>query len=123
MIPKKPHLTIGKAYFMCGYYLRDLPIPEVETWIYIGANIFEEDAVEKELYHYFEAPDTYFSKEISAENAKYNDEESEETKSEQGPPRRLRVADSELEALVYDYQELREWVLDLEKEPNADKAF
>lgn len=123
MIPKKPKLKIGRAYFVCGYYLRDLPTPEIETWIYIGTNIFDEDAPRKEPHHYFEHPDIYFSKEISEENAMYKSDESIETPVEQQAPIRLRVADSELEGLVYDYRRLCKWVVELGSEPNADKAF
>ena len=123
MIPKKPQLKIGRAYFMCGYYLRNLPTPEIETWIYIGTNIFEDDVAENESYHYFEHPAIYFAKEISEENADYQGEESVEVESEQQPAQRLRVSDSDLEALVYDYRELRKWVVGLGTEPNADKAF
>ena len=123
MIPKKPTLKIGRAYFLCGYYLRNLPTPEIETCIYIGTNIFEEDNLEKEPYHYFEYPNIYFAEKISEENAKFQNQETTEEQPEQQSPSKLRVADSELEALVYDYHGLREWVIALGEEPNADQAF
>ncbi len=35
----------------------------------------------------------------------------------------MRIADSELEALVYDYEGLKEWVCSFGAEPNAEKVF
>ncbi|MCP4256788.1 MAG: hypothetical protein GY774_04575, partial [Planctomycetes bacterium] len=74
-------------------------------------------------FHYFEHPEDYFTKEISDESAKHETQETVEDKSKnhQQPP--LRVPDNELEEVIYDYQELLEWVVALEKESNADKAF
>lgn len=108
---------------MCGYYLRNLPTPEIETWIYIGANIFEEDATETETYHYFEHPTSYYAKKLSEESTENRNEDSVELESELQPAKKIRVSDNDLEALVYDYSELCEWVVSLESEPNADKAF
>jgi len=118
-----PKLRIGRAYFLCGYYLRNRPIPEIETCIYIGANIFEEDKAEKEPHHYFERPEAYFAKEIAEETAEYRSSETDEDAPEELKEPRFRVAESELAALVYDYQGLRKWVVALGEEPNADEAF
>jgi len=92
---------------MCGYYLRNLPVPKIETWIYIGKNIFEAEDSQDESYYYFEDPDIYFAKEIYEENIDFEDDGPDDASSEQQPPPRLRVADSDLEGLVYDYQELK----------------
>ncbi|MBI4694152.1 MAG: hypothetical protein HY749_09025 [Gammaproteobacteria bacterium] len=123
MVPTKPNLIVGRAYFSCAYYLRKLPIPVIETLIYIGTNIYPEDADDTEHYHYFEDPDHYFAEEISAESAKYHSCAEAGCLSEQCSPQRIRVADSELEGLIYDYGRLKDWVLSLGLEPNADKAF
>lgn len=125
MIPRKPALKIGRSYFLCGYYLRDLPVPEIETWIYVGTNIYNEDKTEPEPYHYFEHPSVYFSEEVSAENSKYHNQEQEapDVYSEDPLQMKLRVAESKLEALVYDYAGMQEWVMALGDEKNADKVF
>ena len=123
MSPDALKLQIGRAYFLCGYYLRNRPIPDIETWIYIGTNIFEEDKTEEEPHHYFERPEVYFAKEIAEETAEYRSYEADGDTPEDLNEPRFRVAESELVALVYDYQGLRKWVAALGEEPNADDAF
>ena len=123
MIPKAPELKIGRSYFLCGYYLRHLPIPAIETWIYIGENLFDEDKAEAQTYHYFERPAVYFAEQMAEERAKYAAQEEPCEDREDEPARKLRIAHSDLEAAVYDYQGLCEWVAALANERNADLAF
>lgn len=124
MNPNKPKLEIGKAYFGCGYYLRNLPTPSIQTWIYLGADIYGKDEDDGGLYHYFESPEIYFEKQISEETEQFQDEKNVDKEQLDGSkPTRLRVADNHLEALIYNYEGLKEFINSLGQEPNADKAF
>ena len=117
-------LEVGKAYFGCGYYLRNLPTPSIQTWIYLGADMFGEDKEDQETYHYFESPHVYFEKEITKESAQYKDQEDvAEEMENKSEPTKMRVPASHLETLIYDYEGLCEFVNSLGNEPNADKAF
>ena len=122
-IAKAPSLEVGKAYFMCGYYVRDLPIPEIETWIYIGSNIYEEDKKGKDRYHYFEKPESYLASTISEERKMYANGEEITEIIDNETNRKLRVKDSDIEAFVYDYKGLVEWVTALAEQPNAKKVL
>ena len=124
MTAKEPKLKVGRAYFICSFYLRNSPVPEIETWIYLGENLLSGDQAEGAVhYHYFKRPEAYFWKEMAEESGRYDlleqvkDEEQDEAES------KLRVADSDLEALVYDYEKLKSWVASLERQPNSETAF
>ena len=119
--PRLPKLTVGKTYFHCGYYLEKLPVPGIETWIYIGANIHDEDQESNEPRHYFERPDIYFASAIAKESERFKHDESEEDTIEF--PTRMTIVQSELEGLIYDYECFREWVENLKSESNAEKVL
>ena len=121
-VPKAPQLVIGRAYFCCGYYLRDVPVPEIETWIYIGQNIFDEDQNIDQIFHYFEHPTEYFRAKMVLEYAQYDSSEENQV-DENRPVPKLRVSERDLEGLVYDYGDLLAWVDQLKEEPNADQTF
>ena len=114
---EKPELKVDRAYFVCGYYLRNMPIPNIETCVYVGSNLFESDASSSELMHYFKNPETYFAKEIASEHEDTLESQSDEQ------PRYIRIPESGLEALVYDYEGLKKWVSQLGAEPNASDCF
>ena len=121
MNPIKPILQKGKTYFVCMYYLEKLPVPCIETWVYVGPSDTEQESEGKEFFHYFERPEVHYKEEIAIENAKFA-MPSEEAHQEMEKPK-MRVADSELEALVYDYEGLKDWVCSLGSEPHAKKVL
>lgn len=116
---KKEEFEIGKVYFECAYLCLKCPVPEIESWVYVGINIFEEDKSEIEKCYYFQDPETYFSSYIVEGLSKEQKEEYEI--SEQ--PRRMRVSENDVEGLVYDLSELKEFVQKLDKDPYAKKIF
>ncbi len=119
--PRIPKLTIGKTYFHCGYYLEKLPVPGIEIWIYIGANIHDEDQESNESRHWFERPDVYFSSAIAKESERFKCDEIEEDTVEF--PTRMTIVQSQLEGMIYDYECFREWVENLISESNAEKVL
>lgn len=123
MTEKGPKLKTGRAHFPCGYYLRNSPVPESETWIYVGTNIFDEDRTESQSYRYFERPGIYFAKERVRESRKYGTGNEVVEEDADISERKLRIAESDLEALVYDYLSMRKRVAESGREPNADSAF
>ena len=119
--PRLPKLTVGKTYFHCGYYLEKLPVPGIETWIYIGADIYPEDQESNEPRHYFERPDIYFASAIAKESERFKHDESEEDTVEF--PTRMTIVQSELNGMIYDYECFREWVENLKNESDAEKVL
>jgi hypothetical protein len=108
MVASAKDLVVGKAYFMCGYYVPDLPIPAFETWIYIGANVFTVDMEAAEPIHYFEHPSVYFAKEIAAETSRYREHLESDDDGDDKPIPKLSVKESDLEAFIYDYKEMKD---------------
>ena len=52
-------LTKGKAYFEVSYASRDIEIPDIETYIYIGKNIFPPREGSDD--YYFQTPHSYLT--------------------------------------------------------------
>src|SRR5688572_6864545 len=50
-------LEIGKAYFQIGFCLPDDIVPEIESYIFIGKNIFNGDKGDE---YYFQTPRSYY---------------------------------------------------------------
>ncbi|GJM08343.1 MAG: hypothetical protein DHS20C11_06190 [Lysobacteraceae bacterium] len=111
-----PILRKGRVYFHCTYRLRDLPVPEIETWVYAGTNLNGETDAE---YHYFERPELHYAKEMATEAPGHL---ASESKIEREQPR-MRLDESSVESLIYDLGGLEEWLRNLRKEPNAENAF
>ena len=103
-------LVVGKAYFMCGYYFRNRPVPTIETWIYVGPE--NEDG---EVLHRFQDPATYYATE-------WNDMVPEGEEAELPEMQQVRVREEDL-GLVSTLRELEEFVTTLRSEPNAHTAF
>jgi ABC-type microcin C transport system duplicated ATPase subunit YejF len=103
-------LVIGRAYFVCGYYFRNRPIPTIETWIYVGTTASTEGVA-----HLFEDPATYYAREWTEERPK-------EDKSEMPEAQRLMVNETDLD-VVSTLQELEQFLAALRSDPNAAKAF
>jgi len=62
------NLIVGKAYFSLGYSSDDAPIPEVETYIFIGKDIFGSENSQGE--YFFQTPWSYFEHGSFAETKK-----------------------------------------------------
>ncbi len=63
---KENDLKIEKCYFMVDFYDKDLSVPNIETYIYIGKNIYGNQDNEKDSW-YFQEPDIFFDKGTSHE--------------------------------------------------------
>lgn len=112
-------LKPGRAYFTCAYLLRHSPVPEIETWIYVGANLLDGDHRLDEVYHYFQDPGSYFMDQMLNRIAREHTHEFERADA----PVRLRVRESELGDAVQDLTELQMFVMGLSGEANAHKTF
>jgi hypothetical protein len=107
---KAEELIRGRAYFMCGFFFRNRPIPEIESWIYVGVDN-ESDG----MWHRFQDPISFYSAEWLAEVL----EEEERSEPE---VRIIRVRHQDIE-MVYSLSELEEFVMTLRKEPHANETF
>lgn len=123
MTAKRLKIQVGRAYFMCGFYLRHIPIPEIETWIYVGADVLKNDNSDGQKYNYFQRPEVYFENEIREEYAEHDVEQDSEVESTLERSSLIRVSEEDLDGLVYDYRGLCHWVSGLSKEPNAEDYF
>ena len=61
------NLHIGKAYFIAGYCDGGMRVPDIETYIFIGKNMAEEDSNRNQDSWYFQTPESYFSDGIITE--------------------------------------------------------
>lgn len=124
MTPKRPHLQIGKAYFECAYFVSQLPVPDIQVWIYIGTNLGGE--LFPDTHHYFDRPERYFATRMLDESAKWSISEGSESEAaidNLHRSSRMRIANQDLEGLIYDYEDFANWVSSLVHEPNAQDAF
>jgi hypothetical protein len=107
---KADKLITGRTYFMCGYFFRHRPIPEIESWIYVGVDQ-ESDG----MWHRFQDPISFHAKEWLAEVSEGEDRTTPEE-------RIIRVRHEDIE-MVYSLSELEEFVTTLRNEPRADETF
>jgi len=107
---KTEKLIHGRTYFMCGFLFRNRPIPEIESWIYVGVD-HESDGT----WHRFQDP-------ISFHASEWLTEASEKEERNAPEVRVIRVRHDNLE-MVYSLSDLEEFVLTLRKEPNANDTF
>lgn len=52
-------LKVGQCYFMVSYLDNSMRIPEIETYIYVGKNLYPEDGNNGRNFWYFQNPETY----------------------------------------------------------------
>jgi hypothetical protein len=95
---------------MCGYFFRHRPIPEIESWIYVGVDQ-ENDGP----WHRFQDPISFHAKEWLAEVS-----EGEERREPEA--RFIRVLHKDI-GMVYSLSELEEFVATLRNDPHADDTF
>jgi hypothetical protein len=105
-------LVIGRAYFMCGYYFRNKPIPAIETWIYVGPEAADENS---SIVHRFQDPATYYASDSA-------DVAPEGEKAELPEIQQVRVSEEDI-GLVSTIEELEEFVTTVRSEPQADEVF
>ncbi|MFL6617595.1 MAG: hypothetical protein ACJ8MH_03285 [Povalibacter sp.] len=105
-------LMVGRAYFACGYFFRNRPVPEIETWIYVGS---EKSDVAESTVHRFQDPATYYWEEWAEVVSEGERVESVETQQ--------MLVEEENLGLIYTLRELEDFVAGLRSEPNADEAF
>ncbi len=53
-------LVEGERYFLVWYFDEEMNIPEIETHIYVGKNVFSDEKPVKDSW-YFQDPESYIS--------------------------------------------------------------
>ena len=122
-IPKRPYLMPGKAYFLCGYVLRDLPVPIVDTVVFFDSRTVAEGEHEGELAHYFKRPEDYYREQMVTERRVYLKDEFEDPAENGAEQPIVRILDRDLKDVVYDYEHLRAWIAQLKTEHNAERVL
>lgn len=110
---KPENFEIGKVYFEGSFLHPEYPIPEIETWIYVGMNLFEEEAADENVY-FFINPQKYYEADLKA--AIKDDSFFEDIDGY------YVVNESDLDAIM-DIDELVFWLSALKGAEKADKAF
>lgn len=110
---KPQDFEIGKVYFEGSFLHPEYPIPEIETWIYVGMNLFEEEAEEENVY-FFINPQKYYEDDLR--DAIGDDSFFEDIDGY------YVVKESDLDAIMH-IDELAAWLLVLKDAENADRAF
>jgi hypothetical protein len=111
-------LKEGMVFFFCGYSNPKYPVPEIETYVYIGKNVPKNKQTTEQNEYVFEEPRKYFEKELL-------DGLSEDEKTNYVPPEepyRIIVPESSLNTL-YDIDGLIRFLLESKKEPGAKDIF
>ena len=104
---------IGKVYFEGSLLHPKYPIPEIETWIYVGKNLFADDESDENVY-YFINPQKYY--EADLKQAIDDEAFFEEIDGY------YVVRESDLDGIMA-IDELAAWVVSLKEDEHADKAF
>ena len=114
------NLKVGHIYFACGYSHPRLPVLDIETYVYLGKNLFPEDHGKD--FHYFQSPHKYFEAEIQAAKAEIHaaisEKQSEQQVKSEGLPDRdcsdnsemILIDEADLECTIYDLDGLIEFV-------------
>jgi len=106
------NLKVGHIYFGCGYSHPRLPVIDIETYVYLGKNLFPEDHGKD--VHYFQSPRKYFKAEIQAA---IPEKQSEHEVAREGIPDRdcsedsemIMIDETDLECTIYDLDGLIEF--------------
>jgi len=104
---------IGKVYFEGSLLHPRYPIPEIETWIYVGKNLFADDEAGEDAY-YFINPQKYYEDDLKKA---IDDEDFFEAIDGY-----YMVLENDLDGIM-DIDELAAWVVTLKDDEHADKAF
>jgi len=52
-------LLVGATYFLLGYYDFELKYPFIESFVYLGQNLFEDDSNAQSVSYYFQDARSY----------------------------------------------------------------
>ncbi len=107
------NFVIGKVYFEGSFLHPEYPIPEIETWIYVGMNLFEEEAEEENAY-FFINPQKYYEDDLKPaiqDESFFEDIDGYYV-----------VKESDLDAIM-DIDELAAWLPALKGAENAEEVF
>jgi hypothetical protein len=52
-------LSIGSTYFLLGYYDSELKYPFIESFVYVGQNLFDDDKNTQSIAYYFQDARSY----------------------------------------------------------------
>lgn len=55
-------LIQGQSYFMLSYFDRALRLPNIFTCVYVGKNLFDEDASAEKTSYYFQSAESFVRK-------------------------------------------------------------
>jgi hypothetical protein len=55
----KADLTVGAPYYICAFHDQELGIPKIETYIYVGQDLFDDDRGSRGSGWYFQDPVSY----------------------------------------------------------------
>jgi hypothetical protein len=107
---KAEELILRRTYFTCGYFFRHRPIPETESWIYVGVRPRKRRNVAP-----LSNPVSFHAKEWLAEASDDDDRAAPEE-------RQIRVRLEDIE-MVYSLSELEEFVTTIKNDPHAKDTF
>jgi hypothetical protein len=106
-------LERGKTYFAIVFSTRDAPIPEVETYIYIGKDVFGKGKTPRPE-HFFQSPWSYF------EHGDFAESSHRENLADKTHGHITMMSEDMVETLV-DLNGLIKALRELKNEPNADR--
>jgi len=107
------NFEIGKVYFEGSFLHPRYPIPEIETWIYVGQNLFEDEADDENTY-FFINPQKYYEADLKAAIA--DDSFFEDIDGY------YVVKESDLEGIM-DVEALLAWLAQLKQAAHSEKVF
>ena len=110
---KPENFVAGRVYFEGSFLHPEYPIPEIETWIYVGMNLFEEEGEVEDLF-FFINPQKYYEDDLKpaiADESFFEDIDGYYV-----------VKESDLDGIM-DIDELSAWLPALKAVENADKVF
>jgi hypothetical protein len=106
-------LEIGKVYFEGSFLHPAYPIPEIETWVYVGRNLFGDEEPDGNAF-YFVNPQKYYEADLQEaidDPAFFEDIDGYYV-----------VAESDLDGIM-TIDELAAWLAGLKRAEHAEKAF
>jgi hypothetical protein len=103
-------LVGGRAYFLLGYFDEALRLPNIQSVVYVGKDLFQEDVASKRPSYYFQTAESYVASGLF-DAAKSNATET------------LTILSSDSLMMVYDWEALIEELRDNWASQVAGKPF
>jgi len=107
-------LVEGKVYFFCGFVHPEIPVPELEAFVFIGTEKGGEG-----LDYVFEDPRKHFEKQITDEL----DEDQMELYQPPREPTKTRIPKYLIEDTVYSMNEMIRFVNSIPEQEGAGEFF